>query len=234
MMNGNGHPSTIYERSSHGDSNGNDAEANSSPDYKVKLSSRFLLVSLFSVIVFAFGVGRTARDMLLNSGATGMIPTPNRRAKSRNHAGHSTDLPAPILIDGKEVPSTLYTAKNFDTSVGSASASVHLARDASKTTSSENECDMKDGTSYECKHCSRSSKSYDNTGPSASPANDDQNMLDDDDDDDDFEEHLPAGQHLLIDIKNVDGTFLNSETRLAQAMIEVSRIDTIGKDGGIL
>lgn len=37
----------------------------------------------------------------------------------------------------------------------------------------------------------------------------------------DDEEHLPAGQHLLVDIKNVDGNFLNDEGRLAQAMITV-------------
>ena len=34
-------------------------------------------------------------------------------------------------------------------------------------------------------------------------------------------EHLPAGQHLLVDLKGVDGSFLNSEERLAYAMIEV-------------
>jgi S-adenosylmethionine decarboxylase proenzyme len=33
--------------------------------------------------------------------------------------------------------------------------------------------------------------------------------------------HLPAGQHLLVDIKDVDSNFLNSEERLATAMIEL-------------
>ena len=33
--------------------------------------------------------------------------------------------------------------------------------------------------------------------------------------------HLPSGQHLLIDIKHVDPDFLNSEERLAAAMIEM-------------
>jgi S-adenosylmethionine decarboxylase proenzyme len=32
--------------------------------------------------------------------------------------------------------------------------------------------------------------------------------------------HLPAGQHLLVDIKNVQADFLNSEKRLADAMVE--------------
>lgn len=33
-------------------------------------------------------------------------------------------------------------------------------------------------------------------------------------------EHLPAGQHLLVDIKNLEAAFLNSEERLADAMVE--------------
>jgi S-adenosylmethionine decarboxylase proenzyme len=40
-------------------------------------------------------------------------------------------------------------------------------------------------------------------------------------DDADDEEHLPAGQHLLVDIKNIEAAFLNSESRLAQAMVDV-------------
>mmetsp|Transcript_6974 Transcript_6974/g.14557 ORF Transcript_6974/g.14557 Transcript_6974/m.14557 type:complete len:939 (+) Transcript_6974:74-2890(+) len=33
--------------------------------------------------------------------------------------------------------------------------------------------------------------------------------------------HLPAGQHLLVDIKDIDSNFLDSEERLATAMIEL-------------
>ena len=33
--------------------------------------------------------------------------------------------------------------------------------------------------------------------------------------------YLPSGQHLFVDIKNVDSDFLNSEERLAQAMIDL-------------
>ena len=35
------------------------------------------------------------------------------------------------------------------------------------------------------------------------------------------DEHLPQGQHLLVDIKNVNAAFLNSEKRLADAMVDV-------------
>eukprot|EP00586_Coscinodiscus_wailesii_P023450 CAMPEP_0172519528 /NCGR_PEP_ID=MMETSP1066-20121228/291468_1 /TAXON_ID=671091 /ORGANISM="Coscinodiscus wailesii, Strain CCMP2513" /LENGTH=824 /DNA_ID=CAMNT_0013302133 /DNA_START=159 /DNA_END=2630 /DNA_ORIENTATION=- len=37
---------------------------------------------------------------------------------------------------------------------------------------------------------------------------------------DEDEDHLPAGQHLLVDIRNIEAAFLNSEERLANAMIE--------------
>lgn len=34
-------------------------------------------------------------------------------------------------------------------------------------------------------------------------------------------EHLPAGQHLLVDMEGIDSEFLNSEERLSKAMLEV-------------
>jgi S-adenosylmethionine decarboxylase proenzyme len=46
-------------------------------------------------------------------------------------------------------------------------------------------------------------------------------------DDDDKDEHLPAGQHLLIDIKNVDSEFLNSDVRLAKAMVDVVNLSQL-------
>eukprot|EP00979_Chaetoceros_neogracilis_P015966 scaffold6755_cov277-Chaetoceros_neogracile.AAC.1 len=50
---------------------------------------------------------------------------------------------------------------------------------------------------------------------------DDSSDDDDDDDEDDDEVHLPAGQHLLIDIERVNSDFLNSEVSLAEAMVKV-------------
>mmetsp|Transcript_7408 Transcript_7408/g.10829 ORF Transcript_7408/g.10829 Transcript_7408/m.10829 type:complete len:796 (+) Transcript_7408:55-2442(+) len=37
------------------------------------------------------------------------------------------------------------------------------------------------------------------------------------------EEHLPAGQHLLVDLMNVEAAFLNSERRLSDAIVESVR-----------
>jgi hypothetical protein len=36
--------------------------------------------------------------------------------------------------------------------------------------------------------------------------------------------HLPAGQHLLVDMKNVDGSFLNSEERLSKAIVDTVKL----------
>ena len=47
------------------------------------------------------------------------------------------------------------------------------------------------------------------------------------DGEDDEEEHLPAGQHLLVDIKNVDSEFLNSDVRLAKAMVDVVNLSQL-------
>ena len=34
------------------------------------------------------------------------------------------------------------------------------------------------------------------------------------------DQHHPSGQHLLVDIRNVDGAFLNSEERLSKALVD--------------
>ncbi|KAL7450189.1 hypothetical protein ACHAWC_002150, partial [Mediolabrus comicus] len=52
-----------------------------------------------------------------------------------------------------------------------------------------------------------------------SSSDDDEDEIDNNSDSDDL--HLPAGQHLLVDIKNVDSSFLNSEKKLATAMVDL-------------
>lgn len=47
------------------------------------------------------------------------------------------------------------------------------------------------------------------------------NLTGKDGEDEDEEEYLPQGQHLLVDIKNIEHDFLNSEDRLARAMVDV-------------
>ena len=35
-------------------------------------------------------------------------------------------------------------------------------------------------------------------------------------------QHLPSGQHVLVDLKNVDPSFLNSEEQLAEALVQLA------------
>ena len=53
-------------------------------------------------------------------------------------------------------------------------------------------------------------------------SSEDDSSDDSSDDEENSELHSPSGQHLLIDIKHVDPNFLNSEQRLASAMIELT------------
>jgi len=182
--------------------------------YVVQLTRSFLYVSLATSVILAFGVGRVARISLLKEEASFLA-----QHSLPFHEDHSKvpqgDFPVPVLPDGKDAPRTLYTAKNFDTSSGSSSSSVHLETkpkpiDKSQKSSvcSSND-DSNDTTHQQCSQLS--------TPELASPSstnNVEKVSVEEG-------EHLPSGQHLLVDIKNVDGTFLNSEVRLAQAMVDV-------------
>uniref|UniRef100_A0A7S3V6I4 PABS domain-containing protein n=1 Tax=Chaetoceros debilis TaxID=122233 RepID=A0A7S3V6I4_9STRA len=160
--------------------------------YRVRVTGMFVWTSLAIAILMGFSIGRSARIILLK-GAQALL-APHDASTMFVRPDHSemdrASMPRPVALEGKEVPTTLYTAKNFDTSIGSSAASVYLERNSNTET-----CE-----SAECRQPSEDA--------SAS------NPVDDSD-------HLPAGQHLLVDIKNVDGTFLNSETRLADALVGV-------------
>ena len=106
---------------------------------------------------------------------------------------------APLIQSDKESPYRRYTAKIFRNSLNNMS-SVHLDQ--------EETCQENGDGTYDCEFVHRPN------GP-----DEEEEMTSDLNKDDDV--HLPAGQHLLVDIKNVNSDFLNSEVRLAQAMIDV-------------
>lgn len=106
---------------------------------------------------------------------------------------------APLIQSDKESPYRRYTAKIFRNSLNNMS-SVHLDQ--------EETCQENGDGTYDCEFVHR---------PYGLEAEED--MPSEINNDDDV--HLPAGQHLLVDIKNVNSDFLNSEVRLAQAMIDV-------------
>ncbi|KAL7541057.1 hypothetical protein ACHAXR_010609 [Thalassiosira sp. AJA248-18] len=158
----------------------------------------------------------------------------------------SMQLPSPKVLEGKDVPFTTYASKTFQMAGVATSNTLHIDRSTalimtksrkdfdggpdfttqtaadaaignsgvegenSSETESSSKDDNNDGwVPCDEKSCSRGKEK---APPSSDPDhNDDSDGL-----------HLPAGQHLLVDIKDVDSNFLNSEERLAQAMIELT------------
>jgi S-adenosylmethionine decarboxylase proenzyme len=131
-----------------------------------------------------------------------LMVNPQKKLLALNSASNETEgrdyrkLPHPIMKNGEESPMTIYTSKNFDTA---RSASINsrfiVTEEGEKCDELANECRNPDSPSE--------------STPEA------------EDDDDDEVEHEPRGQHLLIDIANVDSAFLASEERLSIAMLEL-------------
>jgi S-adenosylmethionine decarboxylase proenzyme len=194
--------------------------------YVIRVSTRFLLLSLASSILVAFTVGRAARIILIEGPRNALLAEHEASALYvRPEHSKKPALPTPQLIDGKSVPPIVYSAKTFHTSMGTSSSSAYL----------ENETKVSDKTVQKAKgpvkgpknitiSCKDSSEAYDGQCKSLdapTPVSNVSNIIVLNETEEEEEEHLPAGQHLLVDIKNVDGNFLDSEFRLAQAMIDV-------------
>lgn len=176
-------------------------------EFRIKVSSRFLVLSFVSCALLAFAVGRTARMLLIDG------PQERLMASLGDNSGmmdRVMKLPNPVLKD-KPVPNTIYTSMNFDTARSSTINSRWVVTEGHETQEMEapislNNNETCDASSDEsCSTCSRGKES----APVAPSTEEDE------------EEHLPAGQHLLMDIRNVDSAFLASEERLATAMLDV-------------
>jgi S-adenosylmethionine decarboxylase proenzyme len=115
--------------------------------------------------------------------------------------GGQRALPLPVYPELKEVPHTVYTSKHYDTGAVSTSDSL-LARRS------------KPGEPSEFVKAVEPLKTIDilPDGSLQRPPST-VNITE--------EQHEPSGQHLLVDIKGVDGVFLNSEERLATAMVSL-------------
>mmetsp|Transcript_2972 Transcript_2972/g.8119 ORF Transcript_2972/g.8119 Transcript_2972/m.8119 type:complete len:630 (+) Transcript_2972:195-2084(+) len=170
---------------------------------RATVPAKFLATSLLICSVVAFNIGRVARFLLVPDLEAVVAEYSKLEARGKNGGL----LPTPKAQAGKIVPQTIYTTKNFDTRLSALTASQWLqpADDENSNT------------------------------PNASPTNNIPDPINEkisfDEDgvaeyEKDEEEHLPAGQHLLVDIDGLDASFLNSEARLATAMI--SMVDSSG------
>lgn len=126
-------------------------------------------------------------------------------------------FPPPELISGKEAPKTKYTSmiSGDVLSATSNSATLHLLvdKDSGSSLNKQNEevCIQTAEGDSKCSFEGFNEADYEALNQQLEASNDTESE----------EDHLPAGQHLLIDIERVNSEFLNSEVRLAKAMVDV-------------
>jgi len=194
-----------------------------SNSYIVNVSTRFVYLTLSCCILLAYIIGQSSRNLLLKGKFAILAPHDSSVLFVRPdyHEGmwgsveqKESGFPTPKLASGKQKPKTTYTGKTYDTSASATITNLHLEHvkddysDSGISINDSNDTDSffkvkKDGM----KECSLGKSVVTDGGNSEDNVND--------------KPHLPAGQHLLVDIKNIDGEFLNSEERLAQAMVSV-------------
>ena len=121
------------------------------------------------------------------------VPTSASMAAKGTPLTKQIQLPSPTVESGQDVPLTSFASKLFMQKAAYTSNTINLDRHSSH----ESEVQLK-----------------------ASEVKDKEEYVIDKDNDD---LHLPAGQHLLVDIKHVNPYFLNSEVRLAEAMIKLTK-----------
>ena len=164
----------------------------------------FVLLSLLGTSFISFFIGYGARIFIayrLQSLYQGVRINDN--LIKPNADPRQLNLPTPVIRRGKEIPHTIYTSKHFDTSRAVSSASLWLESEDSGVVEDQSA----------------------NNNPQAvggiALSNSTVIHVEDVGDAQDEEEHLPVGQHLLIDIDNVDSSFLNSMPELASAMVDM-------------
>jgi S-adenosylmethionine decarboxylase proenzyme len=168
----------------------------------VKVTQRFIVLSLISSILVAFAVGRTARVLLIDRpNREGLLVQQALLAASQTRNSGIIDLPNPTLQEGKIAPKTIYTSKNFDTTKSNSVTSRWIVSETGVPVSKTGEetCGAGDVPG----RCS-----------ARSDVAEDSRFVED-------EDHFPAGQHLLLDYENVQSAFLNSEERLVTAMLKL-------------
>jgi S-adenosylmethionine decarboxylase proenzyme len=194
--------------------------------FVVRVSQRFILLSFCVSCLVAFSVGHISRIFLIVNPNNEFLQIYREELKIVGVATEDHfNLPDPVLQIGKTPPITTYTSKNFDTAKSTTTYSRWMVTEVGEQlkvgdVTDEKNCDADVSEREECRSSTPSSTSTNTNG------NKNNVSSDDNEDDAEEEEHLPAGQHLLVDIENVDSMFLNSEERLAHAMLKL--IDECG------
>jgi S-adenosylmethionine decarboxylase proenzyme len=170
--------------------------------FVVHLSLFSLILSLAAAVFVAFGLGRLTR-LSQQQQQHHQNSSPIVRSLINNNNNSPPTLPAPVLPAGRKKPHAIYSGRHFDTPGVTSRISDVLLDDSMPQ--------QQQATAFQItpEGLIREMEGRDD---------------DDDDDGGDEEEiHQPRGQHLLVDIKNVDGAFLNSEEQLASAMLNLTK-----------
>lgn len=168
----------------------------------MEVSRRLLAASLFVSMLVAFAMGRTARLLLIQG--------PRQRILKEFATNEAWNQPPPLAAlfstKGHKVPHTRYSSKNFDMARSVTMSSwLAIDRDPQILETHEHDCPVLDEQN-ESETCQGHSKSM---------------IIRQDEDIGDGKRPQPTGEHIMVDIKNVDGAFLNSELRLARAIVDL-------------
>lgn len=176
-----------------------DERENAMIDHKGKFTGSFIVGCFLASMCLAYVSGRIARMLWIDGPQREIIAEYTRRAivRDRRIGANPYYKPPPLLVakDGESVPHTHYSTKIFDTARSvSTSSWLMTSEDADRLAG--------DGKLYR-------------------PFNQDDDVQDEEsgDEDEEEEEENPTIQHLMVDIKNVDRDFLDSEQRLVHAML---------------
>lgn len=190
-------------------------QKNGPSDFDVLVSKRFLFQSLLCCVLVAFAVGRTARMIFLVHPQQRLFDSQQHllleQSSTRGRGGGETvklDLPDPVLKIGKVAPPTQYTSKTFDTTRSSSTQSRWVVTAAGRQQQCVNQPDRECNATESASTYATTSREHEGAAAEQTPG----------------ESHLPAGQHLLMDIQYVNEAFLNSEERLAHAMLDLVEV----------
>ena len=206
----------------------------------VPLTAKFITTVILLSTAVAFSVGCIARIAVLSE--FGVLPMNHHHITAQIYSVigeaakiKSYQLPAPTVLPGKDVPFTTYASKTFQVEGSATSHTLHIDRRnaATKVTSKVNEDRVAPTSSSIENHleCMQCTGGYSEEGVVQNASAHTSSLFEGEEgkfpindyshNDDSDGLHLPAGQHLLVDIKDVDSAFLNSEELLATAMVEL-------------
>ena len=190
-----------------------DSLKQSNNNHTIRISTKFFLSTLLFVCVLSHGVGRfSATFAALKFSVLYTTTTTNNNNENNNHRrtqlGGNDDpnnefssnrgLPPQIYTNKNNIPITVYSSKHYG------SGSVQTTESLLARRSPDDIDDDRPVTNTET--------TVDVDGSIGDDSRNETLMS---------ELHQPSGHHLLVDIKSVDGKFLNSEENLAKAMIDL-------------